>query len=163
MSSEMTEFAQKLAEWIFYEKNSSSAYSIEKIEIIQNRTQSSYKLAEDCSFSLAWEILALHDLDQAFRATSGAGSRSLLGAANKQLEDLLWDPDSHEEFDWAALMDKVKFSSTIENFNSRDHYRIMFLLYLQIIICFATTQEHTAKAPSSQEEQILDLKNQLKS
>ena len=108
--------------------------------------------------------MALHDIDQAFRVSSGAGNHSKLGAANTQLGDLLLDPNSGDDFYWDDVMSAIKFTTlnAIPNFNHRDHCRVMFLLFLQIIIFIAMELE---KPPSklSAEDTVILLQKQLQS
>ena len=118
-STGLTKLAQSLSSWVLDKTNPSSTYSMQIFDDIRQRAESLMDLKDKSSLSLSLEIIALQDLELAFRLISGAGNNSRTTAANKHLINLLWDPScSSDDFEWDDIMSASKFTASNEIVNS---------------------------------------------
>ena len=91
------------------------------------------------------EIFTIANLDQAFLISTGAKSKAGQNTANKHLSEFLSDPADEDAqiFDWQFFFkdNKIILDDKIRDFNVHSAPKIMFMLYMKIILLLSLTFE----------------------
>ena len=163
MSSNLTNLARSLSKWILSEYNDFSTESIAYYKEYREQAFKSMKLQEESSFALGLEIYIRGDLACAFRSTTGARGNIGINADNWHFSNLLWPGNEDEPFSWARMISRINFKevSAIKNFEKKEHPKVMFLLFLQVIIFLAMADDHLSVDKSTSDSREQAYKEQI--